>query len=149
MLPMQLASLVRSMVRRHLSDTNHLQFKHQLSFNNFIAQHRTIKLEVPRQTGKTTALCELFRSRPSVLVVPKIIMLRNLPPDIMSDHRVCVPQQLERVRNILLSSREKLDQLLVDEHTLLSSDQRHCLREFICSIQGHVSDNFMVIQMGT
>lgn len=124
------------------------EFTGQWPPHTWLREHRTITLGLPRRCGKTTALVNLYRSRPSLLFTPRA----QMRDAIRISHGVeclTLAEYLRQARTMVCQHPVEL--ILLDECLDWENGQRDQFYQFATDllIRSQLSGNIVIVNVGT
>lgn len=122
------------------------QFTGQWSSQTWLAEHRTVTLGVPRRSGKTTALVNLYQSRPSLLFASGHRAAEGITNSF--GVQCLIPADWERPG---VRCQHQVELILLDELLTWGQEQRRLFYEFVTMLHHHrqLSDNIVIVNVGT
>ncbi len=123
------------------------EYTGQWAPHTWLREHRTVTLGVPRQTGKTTALVNLYRSRPSLFFSPQ----HQMGVAVHLEHHIDVltPMDLRRGQSILCQHPVEL--ILLDEWLDWPQGRKDEFYQFATDmlIRNQLSKDVVIVNVGT
>lgn len=137
-----------------ISDLPHVDERNGLSFVQYVQEYRTIDLRVPRQTGKTTYLTNMFYGEESLMIVPHHYHTKPYQYSDQYSRRVMTNDYFnlnwfDRFRGI--RNMYNFKYLLIDEPRFMTPRQECNVLEFIelLHAQNVLDEDFFVLKLGT
>lgn len=137
-----------------ISDLPQIEHRNGLGFVPYVQEHRTIDLRVPRQTGKTTYLTNMFYGEESLMIVPNQMHVKPYQYSPQYSYRVMTADYFnlnwfDRFRGI--RNMYNFKYLLIDEPRFMTPRQECNVLEFIETlyVQNCLDEDFFVLKLGT
>lgn len=123
------------------------EFTGQWAPHTWLREHRTVTLGVPRRTGKTTALVNLYRSRPSLFIVPQ----HQMGVSVNLNHSVecLIPSDLRLGKTMICQHPVEL--ILIDEWLGWVQGSKDEFYQFATDmmIRNQLSKDVVIVNVGT
>lgn len=122
-------------------------FAGQWAPHTWLKEHRTVTLGVPRQTGKTTALVNLHRSRPSLFFSPQ----HQMAAAVNREHHIEVLTPADLRKGKTLICQHPVELVLLDEWLDWPQGRKDEFYQFATDllIRNQLSKDVVIVNVGT
>ncbi len=137
--------LISTLIKQTRKQSPH--FKGQWAASTWLAEHRTVTLGLPRQTGKTTALVNLAKSHPSLLFGMNAQGARAQSR--VHGVEFNTTDILDRRHSLVLQYPAQL--VLLDEWIRMGPERRADLYEFLSVLMARrqLTEDVIIVNVGT